>query len=88
MRSNHRNNVAGEKIVAFLLTNIIGKTLLVYNLHQSLKFCSFDVSGKIIYGSYELTTTGLLFINDMSSNYWASRNGEKITVRTICKLCN
>jgi hypothetical protein len=49
----------------------------MYNLHQWLKFLSFDVSGNIIYGSYELTSTGLLLINDMSSNYWASRNGKK-----------
>jgi len=32
-----------------------------------VKFLSLDVSGKIFYGSYELTTTGLLFSNGMSS---------------------
>ena len=77
MCSYHRNNAAGEKIVAFLLTNIICGILLVYNLHQSLKFLSFDVSGKIIYGSYELTNTGLLLINDMLGKFWASRNGKE-----------
>ncbi len=64
MCNYHRYNAAGEKIVAFLPTNIICGILLVYNLHQSLKFLSFDVSGKIIYGSYELTTTdGFLLIS-------------------------